>query len=78
VPNLFLFAVLHNFYHYFDSFDIKIGDADISALFNNTRECQKTVKAMQLGQKEANFWYWAKFSTGATFSPELNLSRCYI
>jgi len=33
---------------------------------------------MQKGRKEANFWHWAKFSTGATFSPELNLSWCYI
>jgi len=29
-------------------------------------------------QKESNVWHWAKFSTGATFNPELNLSRCYI
>jgi len=29
-------------------------------------------------QKETNVWHWAKFSSGATFSPELNLSRCYI
>jgi len=35
-------------------------------------------KMMQKRQKETNIWQRAKFSTGATFSPELNLSQCYI
>jgi len=74
---LFVFAVLHHFCHYFDSFKIKIGAADISALFNTTKTPKKW-QNMELGQKESNVWHWAKFSTGAKFSPELNLFRCYI
>jgi len=35
-------------------------------------------KKMQNGKKKQNVWHRAKFSTGASFSPELNLSRCYI
>jgi len=35
-------------------------------------------KMMQNDRKKRMFWHWAKFSTGATFSLELNLSRCYI
>jgi len=34
-------------------------------------------KMMQNG-RETNVWHQAKFSTGATFSPDLNLSWCYI
>jgi len=38
---LFLFAVLHHFCQYFDSFEIKIGAADISALFKTTKAPKK-------------------------------------
>jgi len=34
---LFLFAVLYHFCQYFDSFKIKIGAADISAMFKTTK-----------------------------------------
>jgi len=74
---LFLFAVLHHFCQYFDSFKIKIGAADISALFINTKAPKKWQNDA-IRAKEANVWHRAKFSTGATFSPELNLSWCYI
>jgi len=35
-------------------------------------------KMMQNGKKKTNIWHWAKFSTGVTFSTELDLSLCYI
>jgi len=47
---MFLFAVLRHFCQYFDSFDIKISAADISALF-------KTTKAPKKWQNDA---IWAK------------------
>jgi len=78
VPNICLFLpFLHHFCQCFDSFKIKIGAAEISALFNTTKAPKKW-QTMELGKKESNVWHLAKFSTGATFSPELNLSRCYI
>jgi len=43
---LFVFAILHHFCQYFDSFKIKIGATDISALF-------KTTKAPKKWQKDA-------------------------
>jgi len=74
---LFLFAVLHHFFQYFDPFKIKIGAEDISALFKTTKAPKKWQNDAKL-QKETIVWHRAKFRTGATFSPELNLSQCYI
>jgi len=42
--NLLLFAILHHFCQYFDSFEIKIGATDISALSNNTKAPKKWQK----------------------------------
>jgi len=58
-------------------FEIKIGATDISAFFKTTKAPKKWQNDAK-GRKEANVWHWAKFSSGAIFSPELNLSRCYI
>jgi len=41
-------------------------------------EVEILAKMMQNGKKKQIFGTGLKFSTGATFSPELNLSRCYI
>jgi len=41
-------------------------------------EVEILAKMMQNAKKKQMFGTGAIFSTGATFSPELNLSRCYI
>jgi len=56
---------------------MKIGAEDISALLKTTKAPKKW-RNDAIMRKEANTWHWAKLSSGATFSPELNLSQCYI
>jgi len=55
---LLLFAVLHPFCQYFDSFKIKIGAADISALSNNTKAPKKVAKQCNKGKKKQMFGTW--------------------
>jgi len=52
---LILFAVLHHFCQYFDSFKIKIGAADISALSQTTKALKKVAIRCNKGEKKQLF-----------------------
>jgi len=69
---LFLFTILHHFCQYFDSFKIKIGAADISALTNNTKAPKKWQKDAIRGEKKQ------LFGTGLNLALVLNLVQSYI
>jgi len=64
---LFLFAVLHHFCQFFDSFEIKIGAADISALSNNTK-APKNWQNDAIRAKRSKFLALGLIYPGATFS----------
>jgi len=69
---LFLFAVLHHFCQYFDPFVIKIGAADISALF-------KTTKAPKKWQNDAKRAKRSKcLAPGLNLALALHLVQSYI
>jgi len=54
---LFLFAVFHHFCQYFDSFEIKIGAADISELFKTMKAPKKWQNdAIKAEKKQINFY----------------------
>jgi len=52
---LFLFAVLHHFCQYFDPFELKIGAADISALFKTMKAPKKWQERCNKGEKKQLF-----------------------
>jgi len=52
---LFLFAVLHHFCQFFDTFEIEIGAADISALLKTTESAKKVAKRCNKGEKKQMF-----------------------
>jgi len=52
---LFIFAVLHHFCQHFDSFKIKIGAADISALPKTSKAPKKWQKRCNKGEKKQMF-----------------------
>jgi len=52
---LFLFAILHHFCQFFDSFKIKLGAADISALLKTTKAPKKVAKRCNKGEKKQMF-----------------------
>jgi len=67
---LLLFAVLHLFCQYFDPFEIKIGAADISALFKTKKAPKKWQKRCDKGKRSNFFGTGLNLALGATFSPD--------